>query len=142
MNDVRLALRSILVSDSLVYSLTASGANIYPMRVPQGVKDPSVVYNLITEREDYMMSGPVGLVNAQMQVDCWATTAEASTLLGRAVHDALNGYKGGVLPVSSNSPEETITVRGIFLSSGREIYDNVSLMYRVSRDYFLWYAAR
>lgn len=142
MIDVRLALRSILVSDSLVYSLTASGANIYPVRMPQGLRAPSLVYNKITEREDYRMSGSTGLMNAQIQVDSWAETPQASADLSNAAHDALTGFRGSVLPVGSNSPEESIEVRGIFLSSGREIYDTQEKMHRSSRDYFFWYAAR
>jgi len=140
--DVRLALRSILKSDSATSALTSSGARIFPVRSPQGLRFPHVVYNLVSEREDYKMSGSTGLMNAQMQVDCWADVAEDSYALARAVHDALSGFKGGVLPVSSNSPEETIEVRGIFLSSGRENYDAAVEMFRTSRDYFVWYAAR
>lgn len=107
--------------------------------MPQGLRAPSIVYTKVTERGDYSMKGLVNLMNAQYQVDCWAETQELSSNLSNAAHVALTGFKSSVLPVGSNSPEEYVNVQGIFLNTGRELFDASERMFRSSRDYMVWY---
>lgn len=136
MKDVRKAIYALLMADSTVNSL--SGGRIYPVRLKQGVRDPSVVYHRITGLFDYQMSGPSGLVQSLMQIDSVATGSDAATQLANAVHDALTGHRGDVQH-GTGSPQESITVHGIFQTSDRDFFDTVTEMFSVQRDFQVWY---
>lgn len=137
MKDVRMALRAILLSDATVSALVG-GNRIMPIRLEQGQKNASIVYNRITEEGHYQMNGPAGIGQARMQVDSWGSLPSAAVELANAAYDRLSGFQG-VVAWGSSSPQEEIRVHGIFLESGREDYDAIADMYRMSRDYMIWY---
>jgi Protein of unknown function (DUF3168) len=136
MKDIRRAIYALLNGDPTVNSL--SGGRIYPVRLKQGVRDPSVVYHRITGLFDYQMNGPSGLVQNIMQIDSVATGNDAATTLANAVHDVLTGFRGDV-PVGSSSPQESIFVHGIFQTNDRDAFDNITEMFAVQRDFQIWY---
>lgn len=140
MKDIRPALRALLLGDATVSSLVG-GVRIHNIRMPQGQKTASIVYNRISENGDYHMAGPSGLAHARFQIDSWALTADAAVALGNAVYDRLSGFRGPIT-WGSNSPVDQIEINGIFLDQGREDFDEVSELYRLSRDYIVWYAER
>lgn len=135
MKDIRPALRQYLLDDPAVSALVG-GFRIHHLRLPQDQVEPSVVYTKVTESGDYNMAGDSGLGQMRMQVDAWAQAAGAATELANAVHDRLSGSRGD-LPGDS----DFVRVRGVFLVSGRDDYDAISKLYRVSRDYVIWYGA-
>ena len=140
MKDIRLALRSILLSDVDV-STAVGGSRIFPSVLPQGVVDPSVVYNTVTEASDYHMNGPSGLAQDRIQVDCWAQRSDQAVELANLVRDRLSGFSGTV-SVGSQSPQDQIIVRGIFHDQGRDDYDALAKLHTRRRDYMVWYADR
>lgn len=140
MKDIRAALRSILLADTAV-SAAIGGVRIYPSTLPQGVTLPSLVQNLISEDMGYHTQGDDGLMAARIQIDAWALTPDLAVSLADLVFDRLSGYSG-TAGYGSNSPQNTMTVRGAFLSQGRESYDSASKMYARQRDYILWYGVR
>jgi len=131
MKDIRPAIRTYLLGDAIVSGLVG-GERVHHMRVPQGQVEPSVVYNKISELGDYSMDGDTHLGHIRMQLDSWAQNADAAAELANAVHDRLSGAVGLM---------DTVNVRGVFLESGREDYDEVTQMFRSSRDYMIWYDA-
>lgn len=139
MKDIRPALRALLLGDAMV--ATISGGRIYPVRLPQGQRLASIVYNRISELGDYHMLGPSGLAWARMQIDCWAEKQDDAVTLANAVYDRLSGFRGIVL-FGSNSPLDQIDIKAIFLDQGREDYDEIAELYRMSRDYIIRYAER
>jgi Protein of unknown function (DUF3168) len=136
MKDIRKAIYALLFSDPTVNSL--SGGRIYPVQLKQGVRDPSVVYHRITGLFDYQMNGPSGLVQNLIQIDSVAAGNDAATQLANAVHDVLTGHRGDVL-VGSSSPQESIYVHGIFQTSDRDVFDTVTTLYAVQRDFQVWF---
>lgn len=140
MKDIRPALRALLLGDGSISALVG-GSRIYPGIMPQGITATSIVQNLITEGTAYHMQGDDGLMQARIQVDCWALTQDAAVALANLVFDRLSGYRGVVL-FGSNSPQESIVMRGVFHDQGRDDYDDIAKLHRRSRDYLFWYADR
>lgn len=135
MKDIRPALRTFLLSDATVNSLVG-GERIHHIRLPQDQLEPSVVYNKVSELAQYNMEGDSGMLQTRMQFDAWAQTASQATELANAVYDKLTGAKGA-MPGNN----ETVNVRGIFSFNGRDDFDEIAKLYRVSRDYMVWYGA-
>lgn len=140
MKDIRPALRALLLGDATVNGLVG-GVWVHGIRLPQGQKTASIVYNRISENTDYHMAGGSGLAQTRIQIDSWALTQDAAVALGNAVYDRLSGFRG---PISwgSNSPLDEIEISGVFLDQGHEDFDAASELYRMSRDYVIWYAER
>lgn len=128
MNDVRVALRSLLLSDPTVNGLVG-GSRIYPVQAQQGIVDPHIVYFRVSEQEDYHLQGASGLNQTRFQFDSWAQTADQADTLARAAHDVLDGFKGAVSDV----------LQQITIALARENYDSVAKLFRSGRDYFVWF---
>jgi uncharacterized protein DUF3168 len=133
MKDIRLALRALLLADPTVNTLCAG--RIYPVRLPQNMRAPSLVYVRVFDFSDYHMQGDSGLQRVSMQLDSWAGEPDDSVELADAAADALTGFRGRVVFDSS-----FIDVRGIFQSNGRDLADDVTQLFRMSRDFTIRYA--
>ena len=131
MIDIRTALRTFLLDDPAVSALVG-GERIHHARMPENQVAPSVVFYKVSEFGDYHMGGDSGLGHVRMQVDSWAQNADAAVELANAVFDRISGASG---------PMGSATVWGIFLDSGRDDYDSVARMFRISRDFMIWYGA-
>ena len=133
MKDIRPALRTFLLSSSVVRD-KVGGFRIHHGRMPEGQLEPSVVFNRISETTDYTMDGDSGLSQVRMQIDAWATTSDEANSLAGAVYDRLTGQRG---EWQGNS--ETVEVNGVFVVNSREEYDATMRMFRMGRDYLIWY---
>ncbi|KQZ00900.1 hypothetical protein ASD45_08535 [Pseudolabrys sp. Root1462] len=135
--DIRPALRAFLLADSVI-STAVGGARVYPTKMAQGVTAESLVYNLISEVGDVHTEGPDGLCSARIQVDAYATTADAAMALALQVKDRLFGYRG-----TMGSGGNAVTVQGVFLGgTGRTEFDDIAQMHRVSRDFLVGFEDR
>lgn len=137
--DIRPALRAFLLADASI-SAMVGGARIFPLRMPQGVREPSIVYARITGVGDHHMQGASGLTRPRFQIDAWAEAADDATRLADLVKARLDGYRGSM--TAPGSPPVTIHVQGVFFEHEREDYDGAAELFRVSRDYLVWYAER
>ncbi len=135
MKDIRPALRTYLLADPTISGLVG-GYRIHHQRLPQDQVEPSVVYLKVSEQGDYHMQSDSGLNQMRMQVDAWAQSTDAATELADAVHDRLSGAR-----VRIDYDSEFINLRGSFVINGRDDYDDVTQLFRISRDYILWYGA-
>jgi hypothetical protein len=135
MKDIRSALRTFLLADPAVSSLVG-GQRIYPIRLEQDQTEPSVVYVKVSETGDYHMEGDSGLGQVRMQVDSWAERADVASELANAVYDRLSGARDTVTVGS-----DFVNIKGAFLANGRDDYDNIAKLYRISRDFIVWYGA-
>jgi|SRR5262245_22437449 len=136
MKDIRPAIHDFLLGDPTVNALVG-GFRIHSVRLPQGQVAPSLVFNRVSETADYTMKEDSGLSSIRIQFDSWAQTADQANELASATRDRLSGYRG---PMVGNS--EAIEVRGIFVVSELDSYDDVTKLYRISRDYNLWYLTK
>jgi len=130
--DLRPELRLFLLDDASVFS-AVGGARIFPVVLAEGEKRPSLVYNTITETTDHHTQGPSGLVMVRMQLDAYAQLPDDADTLARAVKDHLDGYRG---------PMGAIAVQGAFAETARTDYQSEPKLYRVSRDYRIFYGER
>jgi hypothetical protein len=138
--DIRPALRAYLLADNAI-SQAVGGVRIYPTVLPQGIKAPSIVYNVISEITDHVTTGASGLVMVRMQLDAYATTPDAADELARAVKLRIDGFSGP-MPYGSNSPPDAVEVQGIFAETARSGYQPEPELYRSSRDFLIWFAER
>lgn len=130
--DIRPALRTFLLENSTIAAVVG-GERVYPVVLPQGVTDPSIVYNLITETNDHHMQGASGLVMIRMQIDAYAQTHDAAAELALLIKEALDGYSGLM---------GSVTVQGVFADTARTDYQDDVKLHRVSRDYLIHYSER
>lgn len=139
--NVRKAIFALLQADSTVSSIVVSGSQtrIYPIQLAQGVTAPSLVYHVVSENTDYNISHSSGLVMSRIQIDAYALTQSVAFDLADAVKDVLSGFRG-IVAYGSNSPQDTITIRGIFGDNGRDLFTDASKLYSFQRDYLVWFA--
>jgi hypothetical protein len=137
--DVRFGLVELLTSNASINAIVAG--RVYPVIMKQGETRDSIVYNRITENENYKYDGPDGLVSARYQFDVWSRSADNATLLANLVKEQFSGFHGQIM-FDPPAPQNYVNVQLIEIITGRDDYDNEKLMYRVSKDYFVWYGER
>jgi hypothetical protein len=141
--DIRPALRAYLLADATISS-AVGGTRIHPVVLPQGSatpKVPALVHNVISEITDHHTQGASGLVMVRIQVDSYALTTDAADALARAVKERLDGF-AGVMTYGSASPQDSVTVQGIFADTARTDYQDETKFFRASRDFLVWLEER
>jgi Protein of unknown function (DUF3168) len=138
MKDIRLALRQLLISNTAVNAICQG--RVYPTKLPQGIRAPSLVYFRIVDFSSYHYLGDGGLQRIYMQIDSWGEHADQSVSLADAAHDCLSGFKGRQAYIP-NGPNDFVDIQAIFHHNGRDLADDVTQMFRMSRDYLMAYAA-
>jgi hypothetical protein len=132
MKDIRLAFRALLLADTSVNALC--DGRVYPVQLPQNQRAPSLVYLRVFDFADYHMQGDCGLQRISMQLDSYADKHDNTVELADAAADALTGFRGRVTYGS-----EFIDIQGIFQNNGRDLHDDITQMFRMSRDFTIQY---
>lgn len=118
------AFRAILLASAGVTALASTRVNYGEH--PQGMAGPYIVLTVVDDAEGHTMTGPDGMSQGRVQVDCYAATYGAAKGLARAARVALDGYSGG-------------SFGGVFLAAtrdGREGGTNeADRPFRVSLDF-------
>ena len=119
-------IRALLLADSGVSGLVSDRINYGEH--PQGEAMPFIVLNVISDAEEYHLTGPKGVSVARIQADCYAATYGAAKQLSRSVRELLSGYQSkpvqGVFHVSSRDGREGGT-------------NEAERPYRVSMDFMI-----
>ena len=143
--DSRKGLVAYLYGDATISTLVGGavaradgGDRIFAVKLPQRIKATSIVYRFISGVGDHHMQGASGLARPRIQIDCYAASLDDAWTLANAVKERIDGFSGSML-WGDNSPEEAIVVQGIFMQNEFEDYDEAAELYRVSRDYFVWF---
>jgi len=117
-------LRAILLAASSVTDIV--GNRINWGSIPQGQNYPGVAMHVIDEISESTMTGPDGLLQGRVQIDCYALTYAQSKVLARAIIATLDGFRGGIFS-------------GIFLASARDSRESgtneADRPFRVSLDF-------
>lgn len=116
--------RAILLSAAGVTNIV--GNRISWGSIPQGQGYPGIAMHVIDETSQSTMTGPDGLFQGRVQVDCYALTYAEAKILSRAVVSVLDGFKGGIFS-------------GIFLEAARDSRESgtneAEMPFRVSLDF-------
>lgn len=138
--DVRPGLRAYLLADLAISNIV--GTRVFPIQLPQGVIQPSIVYHIIDETEGYHYSGPDGLVAARLQIDAVSRSSDEAINISALVKERIGGFAGAIA-YGTNSPQDTVDVQLIqFLTTQPEDYDNDLALYTKRRDYMVWFRER
>src|ERR1044072_6747714 len=137
--DLRLGIRNLLLANAGIVGVV--GDRVYPVVLPQGVTQDSLVYTRISEGENSTFLGPSGLLSTRIQLDAYSLSADRATTLADLVKEYVSGYRGTV-SYGSNSPPSFVVIQGVFLLSGGEDYFSDSKLYRRHRDYNFAYGDR
>ena|SRR4026207_1493356 len=131
LSDIRPALRSFLLADVNISAVVAD--RVFPLVLPQGQTQPSIVYSRISGIGDHTTSGPSGLARPRFQIDAYAQSADDADALALMIKSALDGFAGLM---------GTITVQGVFYETERDDFYPEINMHRASRDYFIFFEER
>lgn len=143
--DIRPGLRAYLLADAGIAVLIDSGASaqnryrIFPGQLPQGERRASIVYQEISSVGDHTNEGPSHLARPRYQITAWAETQDQAVALALLAKDRLDGYRGDIT-WGSNSPIDSVTVRGVFFDSSRDLFDADAKLYGKASDYIIWFA--
>ena len=83
---------TLLQQTASVTSVAAGG--IHESELPRGYSLPAVCVHQYGGSEDTDLAGPIGLIDAQLQFDCYAGTAAASRALAAAIEALLKPFTG------------------------------------------------
>lgn len=101
-------LRSILLSDTAITNLIATNA-VYPIKLPQEVAKPCIVYNVFNGIPELTYNGVSNLMRYTVDITIYSESYGNMRELARKVIARLNGY-------SSNSYADT-QIRGVKVHS-------------------------
>lgn len=91
------AIYSLLVNNTSITDLVSN--RIYPMIRNQKSGLPAITYQVISGVRNYDLTGPNGLVESRIQVNCFADDPLEAGELAAVVRAALNGHRGGAAGV-------------------------------------------
>jgi len=87
------AIHSLLVHNTSITDLVST--RIFPMVRDQLVGLPAITYQVISGIRSYDLTGPNGLVEGRVQINCFADDPLEAGELAAVVRAALNGHRGG-----------------------------------------------
>jgi hypothetical protein len=134
--NIRAALRSYLLADSGIAAVVT--ARVFPLKMPQGETRASIVFTRVSGLSGVTSSGAERVARPRIQIDCWASDPDAAASLADLVKERIEGFTGTV-QWDENSPGNAVKIQGVFMDMEREDFDDVAKLYRVSRDYMVWF---
>jgi len=131
-------LYALLHADS---TLRTTLTGIFPIRAPQGVKPPYIVYEQADLEPEYAFDGPAGIVQRQYTLTCYHTSYAAAHDLAAHVRDLLSGYQETLDAEAElhHSADwlDTTNISGIFVNGQSDTLDT-----RPGADSMTLYGAR
>lgn len=118
-----------MIEDAMYAHLSTSTAltalvsiRIYPVMMPEDPTLPAVTFQRISNNPQWSMSGPCGMDNPTVQVDCWATSYAGAKALGDTLRAAM----------ASAASYKSVQV------ADQDIYEADTEIYRASMDFSCW----
>ncbi len=130
--DVEIAVINYLLAAATVAAVVVD--RIYPLARPQASMLPAATVRRISGGPLYADDGEVGLLDARLQIDSYATTYAAAKDLAKLVSDQLSAVRDVV--------QSGTTVLYAMLDSEQDLReggsDEFEYLYRVRQDYRVW----
>jgi hypothetical protein len=106
------------------------GTRVNRLVAPQGTTRPNIVVTRITPEPIHVAGADVGLRDALVQVDGYASENAVALQLRSAMLNALS-RQGGTW--------DTVVVQQCFLENQIDEYEEPTRLYRCQQDYRVWY---
>jgi hypothetical protein len=106
------------------------GSRLYPLRVPQDVVLPAVVYQVITDIEEHTHDGPSGLVQARMQMTYHGSTYSEAKSVKDAILASIDGFSGTMGSTAVASVES---------QAASDSWSTAHEVPVVRQDFMVWY---
>jgi len=101
-----------LKNDSGVSALV--GTRIYPLKAPQNVTNPYIVYQVIKDNSKQCIGGSTYQNDVRFQIDCWSTKYSEVKAIKEAVLSSIEGFKSSYnISVMDDCEPETKLYRQI-----------------------------
>ena len=134
---------AIDVEQEIVYKIqntaaitTIASTRISPLRLPDQAVLPAITYQLIdapiSASLDEQASG--ALAHARYQIDAWAFAYSDAVALGKAIFNALHGFKGVI-----TNGVDSFAIMGITREAKSSNNDATTALYWISQDFLVWY---
>lgn len=126
------ALRKKMLAAGVINSLV--GERIYPLRTPDNVQFPCIVYTRITSDRQHTLEGTGNLTYSRFVIDSHALQNSKnrgyaeSVAIARAVQQTLDGFRG---------PADGVDVQGILQMGETHIYEDEIEVYRISQNWMV-----
>ncbi len=113
------------------------GTSIYPMRAPQNVPAPYVVYQRISAPRLRSLLGGSGQANPRIQIDAYGTSYAQSKAVAEQVRLALDNFRGTVRLPDGTS----VKIGACSLETDRDLIDgNMDPeLFRTLHEFSLWH---
>ena len=127
---------TIAVEDLTAYLKANAGINaivagrVWPQNIPQNAVLPGLVYKEISGVRPSTLEGATGLNNGRYEFGCVALDYLAAKQLSQAVRQALSKLRAII-----GSTE----ILDTSLLMERDVYDSLTLEYRVDLDFQIWH---
>lgn len=121
-------------------TLGAAGSRVQQDNLDQHTALPAIVVHVISELGGHHQGAADGMVEARVQVDCWAKTKTEAATIQKALRELLDGYPRGTLGGSG----QTVDAEGIHLEN-RYLHDHAgddasdSNQFQAILDLTVWY---
>ena len=102
------------------------GNRIYPLRLPDEVAMPAMVYSKVDCTRAVAHSGSAKLAEARFQLDCYSDDYLQAKRLARAVSDNLHGHKD-------------LNIQAAFADNENDGFESAGSIFRVRVDIILWH---
>lgn len=107
------------------------GQRIYPIKLPQNVVYPAITYFMVGERHELASGVNPGIVEGRWQVNAWGSTVKSARDVAEAVRLGFERYRG--------TADNTEILDVYDDETAGETYEDDVLVYRVHRDYRVWW---
>lgn len=128
MAEIEAGIFEYLTSQTAITGLIDS--RLYPVTVPQNTPYPAMSYRLVSEVTIPAHDGPLNLVEARVQFDCFDREYAGVKSLARALRRAIDGYRGQMGEVE---------IHGVFFQNTLDAFEDPPEVYRIPVDFiFMW----
>lgn len=128
------AIAELLRNDTATAAIV--GSRIRPAQLSPGTSLPYVAYQLVSDVPEHHFGGPLGFVEARIQVEAWAIRYDDAKTLADTIRKAIDGYSGTVVGIEIHALRRELSID---IQPVSDAGKGMPSIYGVSSDYFVQY---
>ena len=130
------AIRQIIIGDSNVTALLASGTSVFPTVLPQSKPYPAVTLMLGDSKPNDSKTSTSTIDNVQLVVGIWAKEYATAQAIDTAIRNSIDGFSGGVTTVDDSVVHY---IDGVRFLTRRDDFDEENVLFYRSVNYDVRY---